>query len=216
MSPVDTSTTGLSGRRRQAADNDAAILDAAREVFLDDATAPIAAVAHRAGVGISALYRRYPSKEHLLGVLCADGQQIYLREVRAALADDGEPWAVFAAFLGRIVEADTHALTTRLAGSFTPTEQHFADASEMRDLAEALFARTERAGAFRAGLTFMDVAFLLEGVSGVRLRDPKRTAQQRRRVLAVLVEGLRAGGPPLPERPPTWEEQEERWKPKGT
>ena len=34
----------------------------------------------------------------------------------AALADDGDPWAVFAGFMGRIVEADTHSFTLRLAG----------------------------------------------------------------------------------------------------
>jgi AcrR family transcriptional regulator len=42
-------------RAAQAARNDQAILDAAREVFVADPTAPIAAVADRAGVGISAL-----------------------------------------------------------------------------------------------------------------------------------------------------------------
>lgn len=213
---MGTPTGPLSGRRRQAASNDAAIREAARDVFLENPAAPVSAVARRAGVGISALYRRYPSKEHLLGALCAEGQQIFLREVRAALADDGDPWEAFAAFLRRIADADTHALTTKLAGRFPPTPQHFTDAREMRDLAEQLFARTERAGAFRPGLTFLDVTYLLEGLSNVRLTDPARTAAQRRRVLAVLLAGIRAEAPPLPDRPPTWEEQEERWSPSGS
>jgi hypothetical protein len=42
-------TTNLSGRRVQAARNDGAILAAARDVFLEDPKAPIAAVAERAG-----------------------------------------------------------------------------------------------------------------------------------------------------------------------
>jgi AcrR family transcriptional regulator len=63
----------MSGRQAQAARNDQVILDAARAVFVADPTAPIAAVAERAGVGISALYRRYPSKEALLRTLCLDG-----------------------------------------------------------------------------------------------------------------------------------------------
>jgi hypothetical protein len=53
-------------RRAQAARNDQRILDAAREAFVADPGAPIAAVAKRAGVGIGALHRRYPSKEELL------------------------------------------------------------------------------------------------------------------------------------------------------
>jgi AcrR family transcriptional regulator len=56
----------LRGRRAEAARNDQRILDAAREVFVADPGAPIAAVAKRAGVGIGALYRRYASKEELL------------------------------------------------------------------------------------------------------------------------------------------------------
>ena len=110
MSMIDE--PALSGRRAQAARNDERILDAAREVFVADPAAPIAAVAERAGVGISALYRRYPSKEELLGTLCAIGQDVYLAEVERALADDGDPWDAYVTFLHRIVDADTHALTS--------------------------------------------------------------------------------------------------------
>src|SRR6186713_171957 len=98
----------LSGRRGQAAQNDERILAAARDVFMADADAPISAVARRAGVGISALYRRYPSKEDLLRQLCADGLRLYLEEAEAALADTRDPWESFAAFMRRIVAADVH------------------------------------------------------------------------------------------------------------
>src|SRR5690348_174390 len=80
-----------SGRRAQAARNDAAILAAAREVFVANPSAPIADVAKRAGVGISALYRRYPSKEALLHELCADGLRRYISAAEAASADVGDP-----------------------------------------------------------------------------------------------------------------------------
>ena len=203
----------LSGRRRQAALNDDLILDAARAVFLADPAAPIAAVAKRAGVGISALYRRYPSKEELLRVLCSDGQQIYLREVRRALDSDGEPWEVYADYLGRIVAEETHALGNRLAGLFTPTESMFADAMAMRQLGERLFNRVRQTGALRAGLTFVDVESWLEAISSVRFPDSARTVVLQRRMLAVLLEGVRAGGPRLPGKAPTWEEQEARWTP---
>ena len=48
----------LSGRRGQAARTTSESCAAAREVFIADPRAPISAVASRAGVGISALYRR--------------------------------------------------------------------------------------------------------------------------------------------------------------
>ena len=53
--------------------NDERILASARAVFVADPSAPVAAVARHAGVGMSALYARYPSKEDLLRALCADG-----------------------------------------------------------------------------------------------------------------------------------------------
>ena len=61
------------GRKAQAAADHTAILEAARAVFVVDPGAPIADVAARAGVGISALYRRYPSEEELLRKVCGDG-----------------------------------------------------------------------------------------------------------------------------------------------
>jgi len=81
----------LSGRRREAARNDDAILDAARSVFLENPSAPVSAVAARANVGISALYRRYPSKEDLLRELTRDGLVRYAADLEAALADDRDP-----------------------------------------------------------------------------------------------------------------------------
>src|SRR6201993_2405738 len=81
----------LRGRQAQAAQNDELILRAAREVFLADPTAPISAVAERAGVGIGALYHRYAGKEDLLATLCLQGQDRYLAEVRDALGAAGDP-----------------------------------------------------------------------------------------------------------------------------
>jgi len=77
----------LRGRQAQAAQNDGLILQAAREVFLADPTAPISAVAERAGVGIGALYHRYAGKEDLLRTLCRNGQEIYLTEIKRAFPD---------------------------------------------------------------------------------------------------------------------------------
>src|SRR5882757_4549963 len=85
-----TPTTGLPGRRGQAARNDAVILDAARDVFLADPKAPIATVADRAGVGISALYRRYASKDDLLRTLCHDGLRRFIAEAESASAVDDD------------------------------------------------------------------------------------------------------------------------------
>ena len=95
----DENAPALPGRQREAARNDARILQAAREVFINDADAPIAAVAVRAGVGIGALYRRYGSKEEMLRQLSREGLTRYIALVEAALADTQDPGAAFATFM---------------------------------------------------------------------------------------------------------------------
>jgi AcrR family transcriptional regulator len=209
---MEPTTVPLSGRRAQAARNDRLILEAARRVFVADPAAPIAAVADQAGVGMSALYRRYPSKEELLRRLARDGLRRYLAEAEAALADDGDPWAAFAGFMGRIVDADTHSFTLRLAGTFTPTKDLYDDAERAHELNVALLERTRAAGAVRADLDVNDLSFVFEQVASVRLGDPDRTRQLRQRYLGLLLDGLHTPSPePLPGPPPTWEDISGRW-----
>src|ERR1700746_1794971 len=136
----------LRGRHAQAGDNHEVILPGAREVFLDDPGAPISAVAERAGVGIGALYHRYAGKEDLLRTLCRNGQEIYLTEIKRALPSDDEPWDAFTGFLRRIVAANTHGLTVRLAGTFVPTAEQLALAEEMRSLGDELSGRGRATG----------------------------------------------------------------------
>jgi AcrR family transcriptional regulator len=209
---MPSSASPLRGRQAQAAQNDELILQAAREVFLADPGAPISAVAERAGVGIGALYHRYAGKEDLLRTLCRNGQEIYLAEIKQALASDDEPWAAFTAFLRRIVAANTHGLTVRLAGMFVPSEEQMNLAEQMRSLAIEMFERVRGAGLLRDDVTFLDIEFLLELLAGVKLGDPSRTAELRQRHLAIIIDGLRAGQQTLlPGEPPTWDEQTERW-----
>ncbi|MEU7652556.1 helix-turn-helix domain-containing protein [Micromonospora taraxaci] len=203
----------LGGRRAQAARNDEVILEAARAVFLDDPKAPIAAVAERAGVGISALYRRYASKEDLLRRLCHDGLRRYIAEADAALAEPDD-WTAFSTFLAGVVDADVHSLTVHLAGTFTPTEEMGRDAMRAGDLASALFERARASGRLRPDVVVQDLGLLLEACAAVRVPDSKRTAELRRRQLAVLVAGLSAvpDADPLPGPAPAAGEFDWRWR----
>jgi AcrR family transcriptional regulator len=204
----------LSGRRAEAARNDLLILEAAREVFVADPNAPIAAVAERAGVGIGALYRRYASKEELLRQLCADGLQQYIAAAEAALADEeGDPWSAFTEFMRRIVDADTHTLTLRLAGTFAPTDELNREAAKAQELNVRLLERTKAAGAIRSDIEVGDISLLFEQLAAVRVADEERTRQLRHRYLALLLEALQTPSEStLPGPPPGWEEISLRWQ----
>jgi AcrR family transcriptional regulator len=201
-------TSATAGRAQQAARNDEAILAAAREVFLADSRAPIAAVAERAGVGISALYRRYAGKEDLLRKLCSDGLHVFIDEASRA-AEETDDWTAFASFLRGVVDADVHSLTVHLAGTFTPTEQMDADSTRANSLAIALFERARPR--MRPGVEPADITMLLEMCAAVRVPATDRTRELRRRYLAVLLDGMRAGDAP-PGPPPTVAELSWRWQ----
>jgi AcrR family transcriptional regulator len=206
------SETALPGRRGQAARNNLVILDAARHVFLGDPKAPIAQVAERAGVGISALYRRYPSKEALLCRLCHDGLRTYIDEAEAA-AEEPDGWAALTGFLSRVVDADVHSLTVHLAGTFTPTTEMGRDARRAGELTARLVERARETGRLRHDAVTEDIGMILECCAAIRVDDQERTAQLRHRYLALLVEGLSAGGPDLPGPPPQPGEMNGRWRP---
>jgi len=210
---VTVSAGTLPGRRGQAARNDVAILAAAREVFLTDPKAPIAAVAERAGVGISALYRRYPGKEALQRRLCHDGLRAFISEAEAAAAQpDGS--RAFTTFLDRIVEADVHSLTVHLAGTFTPTDPMYRDTERANALATGLMERARADGALRPDVVAGDITIVLEACAAIRIpADAARTTQLRRRCLAALLDGMssmHAG--PLPGPPPDAEDLNWRWQ----
>ncbi len=206
----------MSGRKAQAARNDQLILDAAKAVFIADPTAPISAVAERAGVGISALYRRYPSKEELLRKLCADGLRRYIAAAEAMLADEDDPWEAFVRFMGTLVDADSNSLTQRLAGTFTPTEDLYRDAATAQELNEQIFAGLRSAGVVRPDFDVNDIGLILEQLASLRFGDERRTNRLRHRYLALFLDALhRPSATPLPGPPPTWSELGERWTPRS-
>ena len=214
MDEKESTPAPLSGRRAEAARNDQLIVDAAREVFVADPAAPIAAVAKRAGVGIGALYRRYASKEELLRRLCAEGLRQYIAAIEDALAqDDGDPWSAFSEFMRRIVDTDTHSLTLSLAGTFSPTEELNRAAARAQELNVRLLERTKAAGAIRPDIEVSDLSLLFEQLAAVRVADEERSRQLRHRYLALILEALRiSSGSPLPGPPPDWEEISRRWQ----
>lgn len=212
MRETATPETALPGRRGQAARNNLVILDAARHVFLADPKAPIAQVAERAGVGISALYRRYPSKEALLCRICHDGLLTYIGEAEAA-ADERNGWAALTGFLARVVELDVHSLTVHLAGTFTPTPEMGQDARRAGELTKRLVERAHETGRLRPDAVTEDIGMILECCAAIRADDEGRTSELRHRYLALLIEGLSAKGPDLPGPPPRPGEMNGRWRP---
>jgi AcrR family transcriptional regulator len=207
----------LSGRQAEAARNDRRILESARAVFTADPDAPITAVAKHAGVGISALYTRYGSKEELIRTLCTEAMQAIVRETELALEQVGsgrDHWQALADFARRLVDADTSSMTQSMAGTFTPTPDMFALANRSSQLMGELFAQVN--DVLRPDAVLHDLSLIFEMVAAVRGPNPQRTQELRHRYLALVLDGLRARDrEELPGPPPGWQELSDRWIPKA-
>ncbi|HEU0172591.1 MAG TPA: helix-turn-helix domain-containing protein [Acidimicrobiales bacterium] len=216
-----TTDTGRSARRPQAERNDRALLRAAREVIAEDgAHASVAAIAGRAGVGIGSLYRRYRTKEQLFQHLALLSLEHWNDAAERALADD-DPWRGLAGFVVACVEFGQGTLAP-VAGTIAVTDEMARASARGDELLATLVARGRTAGALRPDVTAVDVSVLIEQLGRSPLVDQVRregrrdllpTAEAARaRVVAIAVDGLRAGPQaPLPGDPPSLTLFTERW-----
>ena len=127
----------------------------------------------------------------------------FIAEAEAA-GTDPDPWSALTGFLERIVDADVHSLTVHLAGTFTPTPQMHDDAQRAGALAAGLAERAQAAGRLRPDVVADDLGLVLEGCAAIRVPDPARTGELRRRYLRLLLDGLAAypAGPGEPSTRP--------------
>jgi len=181
----------LSGRRAQAARNDQLILDAARAVFNADPAAPIAAVAEHAGVGISALYRRYRSKEDLLRQLAREGLERYIADLSVALEAPGDPWVALCGLMQRTVAAGSAPLSLRFEGL----------EEQARGLTAQLLDRVRAAHEIRPEIEVADIALLFD------LLRSMPAEHLRHRYLGLLLDALNfLSLHPLPGPAPSMED----------
>lgn len=209
------------GPQTRAAHNDRALLRAAREVFAEDGHhASVAAIAARAGVGIGSVYRRYQTKEELFQHLCVLALDEYLRAAEAGLALE-DPWEGLAHYITSAIALGTGSLAP-LAGTINVTDEMVAKNKRSDELVDALVSRARAAGALRSDVTTVDISLLIEQLGKSPLMEQLAKQQRtdltdaalaaRARIIAIMLDGLRAGARErLPGGPPGYELFAERW-----
>ena len=201
----------LRGRQAEARRNDVRILEAALDVFAVDLSAPMSAVARRAGVGQASLYRRYPTKETLLAQVCERGMARMKEAAQAALAED-DPGAAVGDFLRWYVDSGTLRLTG-LLGSFTPPAPLFSLARDANRAMQALVDRAVAVGAIRPDVTGADLTLIATQINALDREDTHRTRALRHRYATLALQALAlTDAPELPGPPPDADELEAPWR----
>ena len=207
------SPQSVHGRQAEARRNDLVVLDAARDVFTaQGASAPVSAVAERAGVGMGTLYRRYGSKTELLQRLCVLAMEQALDAAADAL-QASDPWTGLSGYIRACIDLRSGALAS-LAGQIeTTAEMRTMARRSMARLAE-IVARAHRDGSLRPDATALDITWLIEQFSR-RAPDPVEAAEERNvrsRLVAIALDGLRTDpGETLPGRAPSRARYVNRW-----
>ncbi|MBB4686073.1 TetR/AcrR family transcriptional regulator [Amycolatopsis jiangsuensis] len=189
--------------RRDAERNRRRILEAAREVFgrrgleatLDD-------VAQHAGLGVGTVYRRFPSKEHLVEAMFAERLDAMADLAQQALQVP-DPWQGFVGFVWQTVELHSHDRGLRevmLSTAFG--HERVAEAkARMVPLITQLVERAQASGQLRADVVPTDLTLLHQMVGAVSEYIGHVEPHVWRRCLALLIDGLRTEAGPLSELP---------------
>ena len=186
------------GKRPARADarrNRRRILEAAGDVFAESgASASTQAVAARAGVAIGTVFRHFPTKPELLEAVVMNVWEQLVAEVDELVADpQAESALVELCSRAMAVSADNRAVVVRL--SETGTRVHVGDAlARLEPSVAVLLQRAQAAGEVRDDLRPDELIAMLGAICQGAITGGW-SAPFRRRVLDLLVDGIRPPGP---------------------
>lgn len=171
------------------------IIAAARAVFGERGLdVPMKDIADRAGVGVGTLYRRFPDREALVSAMANEHLSGLLQALEAASREEDSAWLALRRFLGECISSRLGALAAVLEPSLHSRIQADPQLARVRaDLGAAIARLTRQAqadGDMRRDAEPQDVALLM--TIQVYVRPEQSPAEAVARVLAVILEGMRA------------------------
>ncbi|WP_405539340.1 TetR/AcrR family transcriptional regulator [Streptomyces sp. NBC_00075] len=190
--------------RTDAERNRSLLATAARQVFAEQGLdAPMAVIARRAGVGIATLYRRFPTREDLIGAVFADRMDTYVDLIDEALADP-DPWHGFRTYIEHIcaMQAADRGFADLLTMTLPMAKGLEARRAEAYERWLELIARAKEGGRLRSDFSPQDLPVLLIANAGVLAATVDAAPDTWRRQVAYLLQAFAVQGPdPLPPAP---------------
>lgn len=160
------------------------LVAAAREAFIEQGPdVTLDEIAGRAGVGTSTLYRHFPDRDSLI-IEVLDDLGRMARERGGNVIAIGDPEEAFRAMFSGSCQLDEREVVTVLRlGSTSPRAQQHLYQS-LSDMLEPVTKSLRQAGKLRPGITVEDIVTL------IRMADVAETAEQRTKVVAIILDGL--------------------------
>lgn len=180
--------------RRDAELNRQRIIAAAHDVFGERGLeATLDDVAHHAGVGVGTVYRRFPSKEHLVEAMFVDQFDTILKFAEEAVRAE-DPWQGFVDFTWRAAElhAGDRGLREVMLSNVFGQERVAEAKAQLVPLVTQLVARAQASGDLRPDVTPTDLPLLHQMIGSVIEFTHAIQPDLWRRSLALLLDGLRA------------------------
>ena len=183
--------------RSDAQRNRDALLTAATDAFAEHGTeASLEDIAKRAGVGIGTLYRHFPTREALVVAAYRKGVENACDEASRLLADEPSDAALLhwmTSFVDYVASKRGLAATLKQADNGAHHEL-FADMrAKMLASLQTMIDAARAAGAIRTDVEATDLLRTLGGVC--MMSDQPEWKDQARRMVALLMDGLRYGAP---------------------
>jgi AcrR family transcriptional regulator len=189
--------------RRDASRNRELIVAAARELFAERGLeVTMDEIARRAGVGVGTVYRRFPRREEIIRALFEQRMEDFLALAEQSLADP-DPWHGLVEFLeqGLAMQAADRGLKELLVGQGHGGESGKRMRARVIPIIEQLVTRAQQAGVVRSDIGALDLPLLSLMLGQVIDFSHAVEPELWRRYLALLLDGLRSEGNPLPLAP---------------
>jgi AcrR family transcriptional regulator len=191
MSQTASETSPARPMRADARRNYESLIAAARDSLLDgDTDTSLEAIAQRAGVGIGTLYRHFPNRLALL-------EAVYRDEVDALgarsqrILDDADPWDGLVELVRDFSQyaANKRLLFQELIEATGRDSELFTHSRAVIESAfERVLDKAQRAGVAKPDVVASDLMRLVGGCNMM----PGASEEQRRRMVDIILDGLRA------------------------
>lgn len=186
-----SSTSNARPLRADAARNRRLLVDVAHEAFIrHGVTASLDDVARAAGVGPGTLYRHFPTRDQLVLAVIDEGLTD-IHQLGHSLLDEADALDALTRWLDAYIEqGSTFEGLARTLASPPPAADENSTCRLARSAGAALIERAADAGMVRDDVGIDDVLDMAAAIAWIG-EQPLRDATQRKRLLRIVIDGLR-------------------------